>query len=318
MTAMKARRLRTTRQQLRLAACCERTRGVTLFELLLTTALISLFLGVVAFNFAVLGSGSQLDEGASRFETLLRFARAESANTGREIRIEFAKEESTETIDRASALESDESTTRPPQIRVVQEVDPLLQPGEYIPVNASWARQEFGDLIEVGSVRLVGATRAWGGGAAPRVDSDEDGTVPLSPVTFYPDGSSDSADVTLVSRSSSDRRRLVIHLVGLTGTITRSEAAPQPIRGDEETVVEAPDGTDTNSKAERPRESQRETHVERTPRGANQSPSARRRTAPRTTPPRSTRPAPGTANSSTRSGATVPKAQSRVDDDADS
>ena len=318
MTATKARRLRTTRQQLRLAACCERTRGVTLFELLLTAALITLFLGVVAFNFAVLGSGSQLDEGASRFETLLRFARAESANTGREIRIEFAKEESTETIGKVSALDSDEPMTRLPQIRVVQEVDPLLQPGEYIPVNASWARQELGDLIGVDSVRLVGATRAWGGGASSRDDSDEDGAVPFSPVTFYPDGSSDSADVTLVSRSPSDRRRLVIHLVGLTGTITRSEAEPQPVRGDDEMVVEAPDGTDTNSKAERPRESQREPHVERTPRSAVQSPSARRSTAPRTTSPRSTGPAPGTENPSNRSGAAVPKAQSRVDDATDS
>jgi hypothetical protein len=45
-------------------------------------------------------------------------------------------------------------------------------------------------------------------------------------ITFYPDGSSDSAEVVLASRNSDDQRRLAVRLGGMLGTLsTRAVSA---------------------------------------------------------------------------------------------
>jgi hypothetical protein len=62
------------------------------------------------------------------------------------------------------------------------------------------------------------------------------------PITFYADGSSDSAEIRLVSRNGEDSRRVVLHLEGITGSLRREilAAADQPAStGKSATVEEA-------------------------------------------------------------------------------
>jgi len=65
-------------------------RGYSLVELLLTMSLLLLFTGLAVVSIDALNQRSTLTEGAIRFETLLRFARAEAAQCGRRVRISFS------------------------------------------------------------------------------------------------------------------------------------------------------------------------------------------------------------------------------------
>lgn len=43
----------------------------------------------------------------------------------------------------------------------------------------------------------------------------------MPPVTFYPDGSSDSAEIRIASRDPRDTRRVAVRVMGMSGTVTR-------------------------------------------------------------------------------------------------
>jgi len=58
----------------------EARRGFTLVELLLTVGLLLLLAGAVIFSFSSLQRGAGLEEGATRLEALLRFARSKSVS----------------------------------------------------------------------------------------------------------------------------------------------------------------------------------------------------------------------------------------------
>jgi hypothetical protein len=49
----------------------------------------------------------------------------------------------------------------------------------------------------------------------------QDSIPPATSVTFYPDGSSETADIFLVSKEREDYRELIVHLDGVTGRIRR-------------------------------------------------------------------------------------------------
>lgn len=234
-------------------------RGFTLVELLLTLALILLLAAAAVFNFSSLQRGAHLDEGALQFEALLRFARAQATTTGRIIQVTY-----------------DESANGGSQrdgrvLRLKWEPDPLGAPGifEDLPHNPRFV-EAIGDDVGLLDIRLLDGSsfveQGWGGlepmagtnGAADfsasatnriaAFTADEASSVPteariLPPtVNFYPDGSSDSAEFLLASRDEEDPRRLLLRMIGLTGTIERhrvlreGEAPEEP----EEPVEEAP------------------------------------------------------------------------------
>jgi type II secretory pathway pseudopilin PulG len=188
---------------------CGPAGGFTLIELLLTLVLLLLLLGSLVLNFTGLQTGVQLDEGGEQFESLIRYARAHAANTGCRVRLSFE-----EFID-------EDLTVPLGNVFVSWEPEPLQHPGEFLPLT------ELSPLIEslLGLVEL-NDVRALGAGTTPKDPmefSPADGEMPagFGPITFYPDGSSDSAEIILATRGSEDDRRLALRLIGITGTIKR-------------------------------------------------------------------------------------------------
>ncbi len=57
-------------------------------------------------------------------------------------------------------------------------------------------------------------------------------------MTFFPDGSSDSSELTIASRDEEDGRRVILKLAGLTGIVRRT------MRAAEETFTEASEPAD--------------------------------------------------------------------------
>ncbi len=173
-----------------------RAAGFTLVELILVVALLSVMLGVVVVNLSGWNEHRRLDEGSRRLETMLYMARADAANRGKLIRLEFANDENGAVA-----------------VRILWEPKPFAAPGEFIDYEAGgWEHYSPDDLVEV----------IFSKSDAPNLDAtdDEDATA-FHPITFHPDGSSDSAEIALASTSAADTRRAVLTIDGLIGTVSR-------------------------------------------------------------------------------------------------
>lgn len=189
--------------------------GFTLIELLLATVLLLLLLGASVFSFASLQRGKELDEGAAQFEALLRYARAEAANRGRQVQLSFEEE-----IEEGISLPLGE-------VRLLWEPDPLGKPGQFEEIKTAHAYLErINDLVEIDTVRV--SDPAGIETQEMTADADEEDWdifaerfYFLPPITFYPDGSSDSAEIILISRAEDDDRRVSVRLTGITGIVRR-------------------------------------------------------------------------------------------------
>jgi prepilin-type N-terminal cleavage/methylation domain-containing protein len=211
----------------------EAGQGFTLVELLLATALVLLLLGAAVFNFSALYRGSELDEGASQLEGLLRFARAQAANTGRQVQIWFEEDL------------GDGFMVPLGNLQVLWEPDPLGRPGwfENLAEADAYVRG-ITDLIRIEEVRApeAGASELAvlpGDDAVEEEASDEFFSYP--PITFYPDGSSDSAEIVVASRSDEDTRRLAVRIVGVTGAIQRRAVTAESEEIEPENQIEQPE-----------------------------------------------------------------------------
>ena len=200
----------------------EAGQGFTLIELLLTTVLVLLLVGAVVFNFSALQRGQQLEEGAAQVEALLRFARAQAASGGRQVQINFEEE-----VAEGWSLSLG-------GIRVLRETDPVGDPGTWSELlEAASFVQGITDLVEVQNVRWIDTSP---GGAADSEDLVGSNVGELGeelpdvfpPITFYPDGSSDSAEIVLCSRDADDVRRVAVRIIGLTGAIRREFIVEDP------------------------------------------------------------------------------------------
>ena len=142
---------------------------------------------------------AEFDEGVGRFETLLRMARADAANTGRRVRLRFDAEIGT--------------------CRVLWEPDPLGEPGQFVDYTvATWTAETPNELLRV--VRCVVtdpiAPATSDAGGPGRQDEDDE----MQALTFQPDGSSDSAEIELAPVDEDDQRRALVELNGMDNTIT--------------------------------------------------------------------------------------------------
>ncbi len=203
----------------------------TLTELLLVVALLTLFGGAAVMSLAPLWRNAPLEEGVGRFEGLLRFARAEAAQHGRRVRL------TVNTIPVSTRTGIHETRS----VQVQWEPEPLRQPGVFVENEASTSfAGSLQELVRVESVRCIDPA-----GTAPDEDPSDDTAViaatepvPASPeatappateiwppITFYPDGSSDSAEILLALADASDSRRMLVRWNGLSGTAAH-EAAP--------------------------------------------------------------------------------------------
>ena len=189
--------------------------GFSLLELLLVVGLVLMLASALVFNFSALMRSSQLEEGTTRLETLMRFARAQAANSGRKVQLVF----------------NSESTNAPAttnvDIRATWEPDPLGQPGCFTDLaDAQWHVQEINDLVQVESVKLLDGTSTSPVPTACPEEPLTDGTnsvaaaKPVAPITFYPDGSSDSAEIIVAARDPEEEQRMSVRLMGMTGSIS--------------------------------------------------------------------------------------------------
>lgn len=185
-------------------------RGATLLELLLTAALVLGLSGAVVFCFNSLQRGAQLDEGAMRMESLIRFARAHAANSGKVVRVVFSPES------------SDDGSPSGTHVRVQVQSDTATAGSTFVEVGQTREDSEsVNELVNVVTVELQGAANP--AAAAPSTAESSD-SVPgpvAAQITFYPDGSSDSAEIILTSRDTEDSRRVSLKLTGITGATRR-------------------------------------------------------------------------------------------------
>ncbi len=181
-----------------------RDSAFTLMEVLLAVLLLVLLSSALVLSLYSSLDSVRIEENVSRFRSLLRAARADAALNGRRLQLSF-----------------DETTTQP---MISIETDPLEEPNEFKPYLAWWVNQArlTGD-VRVKSCELTGASAfrertADGGSAEVASARGADGV--LSPVTFTPDGGSDSVRIILGFENEEESPWTVeITLNGTDGTI---------------------------------------------------------------------------------------------------
>jgi prepilin-type N-terminal cleavage/methylation domain-containing protein len=211
--------------------------GFSLVELLLAVALLLILLSAIVFNFSSLQQNAELEEGATQFESLIRYARAHASNTGRKVRLTFEEDA------------GDGLLVPLGNFAVTWEPDPLGQPDQFLllPETADYVHSIL-DVISVEDVHPVGTLpvgpgptersvtpheTAGGSNPPPR----EAATFGFPPIYFYPDGSCDSSEIILAARNGEDQRRIVLRLTGLTGSIQRRIIAAEVTAGSDVTAT---------------------------------------------------------------------------------
>lgn len=217
--------------------------GFTLIELLLVVLLISLLMGALVIRLTQLPDDQHFKEASARFESLLRYARAEAARSGRKVKLEFA----------SAQLED----SRTESIRLLWEPSPWKEPNTFYPLpHLSGMLRKINEGLRIISVEVLTYTQinpmanVPSAGAEPReqLPAEPENSEPaILPIVFYPDGSSDSVEVKLAPRDPGKTGTAVIRLVGLTGSITRHAASPGPVEttGMEATAIDAKDALKT-------------------------------------------------------------------------
>jgi type II secretory pathway pseudopilin PulG len=189
-------------------------------EIMLAVALVVLLMAIGVISFGGWYKGQKLPEGARQFEGALRQLRADAASRGRRIRLVFDPDTLNATI--------------------VWEPQPLEEPGSFVPYCLAGRDVPLpGELVRVARCQRTGQS------ALPTLtyqDGDElaseDGKI-LQPVTFYPDGSYDSAIIELAGREVAELRIGRIELDGVNGTITLRILTPTEQQEQEEIDAEA-------------------------------------------------------------------------------
>ena len=204
-------------QKLALTRSGSRTaRAFTLIELLLTVTLLLMLAGALVFSFSsLLSSNTSLEEGTARIETLIRLTRAHAANTGRTVQMVFA------------SASGSASNSPPGNVRIRWEREPLSHPGVFEDI-AEFSSQAEGldDLVQIEEVRSL--EPVFGAASNTMKDTftidaynESDTAPPLTAITFYPDGSSDSVEILLSSRASEKKQRMSVRVSGIIGAVSR-------------------------------------------------------------------------------------------------
>jgi len=210
--------------------------------------------------------GIRLEEGASRFESLLKFASAEAAQSGKRVVIKFV-----------STNDVSGQVVYIPKVAI--ENDPIGNPGVFLDLpEVSWMDKEIEDLVQVTRVTLEGQTELADteedveanetpslreqivSGEAENTDTNgvvlaekenyfailgdvQDGTNSVQStnqvsdtldsetvseleseeksIIFYPDGSSETIEIEMISCDEEDTRKVIISLNGVTGLIEK-------------------------------------------------------------------------------------------------
>lgn len=199
-------------------------RGFSLVELLLTLVLILCLAAASVFTFTALYRSANLDEGYDRFQSLIRFAQAEASTTGRKLRLQFVSAREVNTSTTVTTEENSDLRN----IEVTWEADMLNAPGVFqVYTNKTWSEDMVNELIGVEKVLSIQSpnvpAQSFSGANVASVEEKSAegfsaGEFPA--ITFYPDGSCDSASIVLASRNREDERRVEVRLSGLLGSVS--------------------------------------------------------------------------------------------------
>lgn len=172
-----------------------------------------LLMGAIVVNFSGMQSSTQLDEAAEQLESAIRYSRAYAANSGCKVRLVFEEQ-------------IDEELSVPLGNMFVEwETDPIRQPGIYSRLRElDILLESMLDGVEIDDVR---ADATWEQSAAASGDDEfaeieGQEMISFAPITFFPDGTSDSAEIILRSRSQDEARRISVSIIGATGVIRRT------------------------------------------------------------------------------------------------
>jgi len=205
----------------------------TLVELLLTVALMLLLAGAVISNFGQMDQNARLEEGTTQLETLFRFARAQAANTGRQVQIVFDGGMTNGGASATMTTNNQSMSSTNTGIQALWEPDPINFPGQWQPLpGAALLVEHVNDLVQVLLSRQPSASANQTNGTltdamllqlqtnGTNAMPAEDGTTAtIPPVVCYPDGSSDSVGLVLGAVDREDKRLMVLALSGLTGSM---------------------------------------------------------------------------------------------------
>jgi type II secretory pathway pseudopilin PulG len=175
--------------------------GFTLLEILLAVALVIVLVSLTVGTFTDFYQKEQLGEGSRKMDSVLRMARADAASQGRKVRMVF-----------------DPQTLQP---SIVWEPKPLEEPGVFVPYTAaSWTSGLPNDCVRVRRCQRIQDSAVQTSMFKKDEDlNSADGKV-LQYLTFYPDGTCDSAIVELAGLVDSELRIGRIDIEGATGTFT--------------------------------------------------------------------------------------------------
>lgn len=198
--------------------------------MLLTLSLLLLFTGLAVVSLDPLNQRSGVTEGAVRFETLLRYARAQAEHSGKRVRLNFIQDTNqfesaaqlvTNTVDAASLN----------HVELTWEPNPITEPDVFQNLmTIQWGVDQANELVAVSGVKLVDSDSA---DAQPSTDdqgqplsepppADAVPGVPPS-ITFNPNGSCDSAEISLADRTGKSDHNVILRIEGFTGSISRVE-----------------------------------------------------------------------------------------------
>ena len=258
-------------------------RGFTLIELLLVVVVLMIFMASAVFYMSPALKGIRLEEGASRFESLLKFASAEAAQSGKRVVIKFV-----------STNDVSGQVVYIPKVAI--ENDPIGNPGVFLDLpEVSWMDKEIEDLVQVTRVTLEGQTELADteedaeanetpslreqivSGGAENTDTNgvvlaekenyfailgdvQDGTNSVQStnqvsdtldsetvseleseeksIIFYPDGSSETIEIEMISCDEEDTRKVIISLNGVTGLIEKKIYKTSEDENDEDSEEE--------------------------------------------------------------------------------
>ena len=208
--------------------------GFALIELLLVVVLLLLFMGAAVMNLTPLWQGARLDEGVAQLESLLRFIRAEAAQQGRRLQLQV---EAPTGPDAAGLALSNRAA-----ILVRWEPEPLDQPGVFVASQSTAAlarsvtehvRIELVRRLEPASSPAPSAATGASDEATRRAEvyaaAPFEAAAAWPPIMFYPDGSSDSAEILVGSAEANDSRRMLVKWNGLSGSAARQELDPDSL-----------------------------------------------------------------------------------------
>ena len=185
-----------------------------MIELVCALALVVLLSGLVVLSYSGMRQGARLDDGTMEFTVMVRLARADAARFGRRIRLALHEQTG--------------------ELQVLWEPEPLAEPGKFVPYRrASWARDLPGKQVWVRRMEMTGTSALSLTSGDDLMSSDErEAAEGKAPITFLPDGTSDSARIELIARhpdeleppalEDPETRIAVVTLEGGSGLITRT------------------------------------------------------------------------------------------------